>query len=196
MAVRDTLNKIEELAASSMHMPLTGKIFVDEDELTQLVEEFRKELPQELGHAEEIINERETILRAAQSEADKIIKEAQKRAAQLVEENDVVTKSREKARVIEIQAHQKSNEIIANARAQSRQYQEGVQTYANQVFSHLIANVANMANSVDSIEKILKKDMQVLQEAKTVLKQQTYNQAPAQSQDYSQEQNYQQNPQD
>jgi len=100
MAVRDTLNKIEELVASASHLPLTGKALINEDELLKLIEEFRNELPQELGHAENIINERNNIMQMAQVEADKIIKQAEKQAQKLVDENDVVIKAREKAHLL------------------------------------------------------------------------------------------------
>ena len=157
MAVRDTLNKIEELVASASHFPLTKKAIIDEENLLQLIDEFRNELPQELGHAEEIIREREGIIRAAQHDADRIIKQAEKRATQLVDENDVVTKSREKARIIEIQAQQQAAKILEQSRTQARQFQEGVNTYSNQVFDQLIANVANTANSINDMENIMKK---------------------------------------
>ena len=190
MAVRDTLNKIEELVASASHLPLTGKALINEDELLKLIEEFRNELPQELGHAESIINERENILRSAQIEADKIIKQAEKQAQKFVDENDVVIKAREKARLLEIQAQREYAEAVANNRVQIQQFQKGVNQYANQVFT-------NTANSVNDLEMILKNAMQVLQQSKAALSQQAYANAHAQQmQNYQtqQPQNYQQNP--
>ena len=193
MAVRDTLNKIEELVASASHLPLTGKALINEDELLKLIEEFRNELPQELGHAEEIIRERENILRMAQQEADKIIKQAEKRSVKLIDENDVVIKAREKARIIEIQAQRECATTLSNNRLQAQQFQNGVNQYANQVFDQLIANVANTANSVNDLEIILKQAMQVLQQSKAALSQQAYaNYQSQQMQDYQpQPQDYQ-----
>ena len=62
MAVRDTLNKVENLVASAWHLPLTGKATIDEEKLVQLVDELRDGLPQELEQAENIIRERDNIL--------------------------------------------------------------------------------------------------------------------------------------
>ena len=194
MAVRDTLNKIENLVASASHLPLTGKALIDEDDLLHLIDEFRNELPQELGHAEEIINDSNEIIRNAQIEAEKIIKQAEKRAALLVDENDVVTKARDKARMIEIQAHQQSNEIISNANAQARQFQESVQQYANQVFDQLISNVNSTFGNFQHLNATFKHALQVLQQSKMAVNQQSYNQAKAQNQNYAQNINYAQNP--
>jgi vacuolar-type H+-ATPase subunit H len=192
MAVRDTLNKIEELVASASHLPLTGKALINEDELLKLIEEFRNELPQELGRAEEIIRDRENIIRDAQNSSEEIIKQAKEQAAQLVEVNDVVTKAREKARVIEIKAQQQAASILENSRLQARQFQEGVNQYSHQVFDQLIANVANTANSINDIENVLKQAMQVLQQSKMTLSKQAY---ATQQQPNYQQQNYQQQPQ-
>ena len=189
MAVRDTLNKIEELVASASHLPLTGKALINEDDLLQLIEEFRNELPQELGRAEEVLREHDEILRAAQQEADKIIKQAEKQAQKLVDENDVVIKAREKAHILEIQAQREYATTLANNRTQAQQFQNGVIQYANQVFDQLIANVTNTANCVNELEMTLKQAMQVLQQSKSALGQQAY--ANYQQQNY-QQQNYQQ----
>ena len=59
MAVQDILNKIENLAAGAPHLPLTNKMLISEDEFLHLVDELRKELPQELEHANEVMTERE-----------------------------------------------------------------------------------------------------------------------------------------
>ena len=47
MAVRDTLAKIEDMAAGAPHLPLTNKMLISEEEFLHLVNELRQELPQE-----------------------------------------------------------------------------------------------------------------------------------------------------
>ena len=184
MAVRDTLNKVENLVAGASHLLLTGKLLIDEDELTALIDELRHALPQELDRAEEIIRERDNILKTAQEQADRIIKQAEKRAEMLVDENDIVTKARENARTVVTQAHQKSNEIVERARSQARQLQDNANLYANQVLDQLIANVTNTFNGVQAAEANLEQARQVLQQSKITVNQNAY--AYSQSQDYQQ----------
>ena len=69
MAVRDTLDKIETLVADAAHLPLTEKIVISEQDLVHLVEELRQELPLELERADEIMKDKDTIIRTAQEEA-------------------------------------------------------------------------------------------------------------------------------
>ena len=97
MAVRDTLNKVENLVAGASHLPLTGKALIDEDELSALIDELRNALPQELDRAEQIIRDRESMIQSAQQQAEKIIKDAQRQAERLVDENDIVLKARKNA---------------------------------------------------------------------------------------------------
>ena len=104
MAVHDILNKIENLVVSAPHLPLTNKTIISEDELVHLMEELRKELPNEIEHAEEVMKERDNILKNAQAEANNIIKQAQLQAEQLMDENDIVVKAREKSRMVLSQA--------------------------------------------------------------------------------------------
>ena len=110
MSVRDTLNKIENLAAGAPHLPLTNKMLISEDDFLHLVDELRKELPQEIEHAEEVMKERDNILQNAQAEANSIIKQAQMQAEQLMDENDIVIKAREKSRMVLSQAQQQYNQ--------------------------------------------------------------------------------------
>ena len=201
MAVRDTLNKIEELVAGASHLFLTGKALIDEDELSALIDESRHALPQELDRAEQIIRERDSMIKAAQDQADAIIKQAEKRAERMVDENDIVTKARENARLVVSQAHQQSNEILDRARFQSRQLQDEVNNYANQVFEQLIAHVLNTFNGVRAAESGLEQAQQVLQQAKITMNQNAYNYAQSQAQAQAQQspppqspQNYQQQP--
>lgn len=199
MAVRDTLNKIEELVAKAPHLPLTNKSIISEEYLIHLVEELRKELPQELEHATEVMKERENILKNAQAEADNIIKQARLEADKLVDENDIVVKARDKSRMVLSQAQQQEAEIMERTRQNSKQLQDDADRYANQVFDQLIAHVSNTFQGFQQAQAGLEHARQILQQAKINMNQQAAQQAYAQtygqggySQQYDQGQQYDQ----
>ena len=104
MAVRDTLNQIENLVASASHLPLTEKVIIEENDLIHLVEELRQDLPMELERAEEIMKERDNIIQVAQQEASNIVNQAKQTAERLIDENDLVIKAREKSQAVLHQA--------------------------------------------------------------------------------------------
>ena len=190
MAVKDTLAKIENMTAGAPHLPLTNKMLISEDEFIHLVEELRKELPQELEHATEVMQERDNIIKNAQAEAANIIKQAQLQAEQLMDENDIVIKAREKSRMVLSQAQQQEAEIMERTRQNARQLQDDADRYANQVFDQLIAHVTNTFQGVQQAQAGFENARQILQQAKVQMNQQAAQQNYAQS--YGAQQNYNQ----
>ncbi len=182
MSVRDTLNQIEELVASSSHMWFTDRILINENDLIHLVEELRQELPLELERADQIMRERDTLILSAQQEADNIIKQAQQQAAQMVDENDLVVTAREKSQTVLHQAQQQEQEIIERTKQNARELQDNADRYANQVFDQLIAHVTNTFHGVQQAEAGLEQARQILMQAKAQMNQQAAAQAYAQSQ--------------
>jgi|GEM_PF-481971 len=181
MAVRNTLDKIESLVAGAPHLPLTNKTVISEEELVRLVEELRKDLPQELEHASEVMKERDNILQNAQAEASNIIRQAQLQVEQMLDENDIVVKAREKSRMVLSQAQQQEAEIMERTRQNSKQLQEDADRYANQVFDQLIAHVTNTFQGVQQAQAGLEHARNILQQAKLQMNQQAAQQVYAQS---------------
>ena len=182
MAVRDTLDQIETLVADASHLPLTEKIVINEQDLVHLVEELRQELPLELERADQIMHDKDSIIRTAQEEAAAIIKQAKQFAEKLLDENDIVVKARERSQTVLNQAKQQEQEIVERTRANARQLQDDADRYANQVFDQLIAHVTNTFQGVQQAQQGLEQARQILQQAKIQMNQQAAQQAYAQSQ--------------
>lgn len=180
MAVRDTLNRIENLVASASHLPLTGKAVIEEEDLVKLVEDLRRDLPQELEQAEKIMQDKDNIIRMAQDEADKIIKQARLQAEQLVDENETVMKAREKARMILTEVQQQQVETMERTRVQAQTLQDQADAYANQVFDQLITHVTSTFQGVQNAVQGLEQARQILQQAKIQMNQQAAQNSYAQ----------------
>ena len=182
MAVRDTLNQIEDLVASSSHLWFTDRIMINDNDLIHLVEELRQELPLELERADEIMRERDKIIMSAQQEATNIVNQAKERAAQIVDENDLVIKAREKSQAVISQAQAQEQEIVERTRQNARELQDNADRYANQVFDQLIAHVTNTFQGVQQAQAGLEQARQILIQAKAQMNQQAMQQAYSQSQ--------------
>ena len=85
MKVLDLLEEIEEICDTASGVPLTNKIMVDKAELIEIVSDIRKALPDEIQQAQFIKDERERILGDAKEEYETIIKDAEQRAAELLD---------------------------------------------------------------------------------------------------------------
>ena len=97
MKVIELLQEIEDILDTSGGFPLTGKVMVDPDEIRNLLNEIRDELPEEIQQAQWIKNERQRILDDAKKEYDSLIKVANEKADQLVDEHDITLRAKKRA---------------------------------------------------------------------------------------------------
>ncbi|WP_312649158.1 ATPase [Aminipila sp.] len=97
MKVLELLDEIEEIVDTSTSFPLTGKIMVDAEEILEIVKEIRVELPDEIQQAQWIKDERQRILEEAKKEYETVITDAKRQAEVLVENDDIVVKSKMRA---------------------------------------------------------------------------------------------------
>ncbi|MGN1350522.1 MAG: hypothetical protein ACI4VM_05950 [Anaerovoracaceae bacterium] len=97
MKIIDLIQDIEDILETSSGFPLTGKVMVDPDELRSILKEIKDELPEEIQQAQWIKNERQRILDDAKKEYDSLIKVANEKADQLVEEHDITLRAKKRA---------------------------------------------------------------------------------------------------
>jgi len=101
MKVLDLLEEIEEICDTAPGVPLTNKIMVDKAELLEIVDDIRNALPDEIQQAQFIKDERERILNDAREEYEEMIRDAEQRAEVLIDQNEITTRARQRAREIE-----------------------------------------------------------------------------------------------
>ena len=80
MKINDLLKEIEDILDSAGGFPLTGKVIVDPDEISDILKEIKNELPEEIQQAQWIMSERQRILEEAKNDYNSIINEAQEKA--------------------------------------------------------------------------------------------------------------------
>ena len=121
MKVLELLDEIEEIIDSASTVPVVRKVMVDPNEISEIVKEIRLMLPDEISNAQLIINEKNRVLEDAKKECERIIQEAQVKADQLVEQDEITLKAKNKA-----------EKIISSANENSTVMQLGVLNYVDQ----------------------------------------------------------------
>jgi hypothetical protein len=126
--VMDVVDTLEELVGSGRRVPFTPSIVVNEEEILELVDRIRVSLPEDLVAAQHTVEEREQLLaRAAREaletstraehaaaalteraveEAERVVREAQARAADLIAENAITRSATDRARMVVDEAEQ------------------------------------------------------------------------------------------
>ncbi len=145
MEIFTLLENLEELIENSSKVPFSSKVMVDKEELGEILEEIRLKLPDELKQAKRIKDERLNILNDAQKESDDLLKEAENKIIQMVDEH-VITK----------QAIMQKEEIIENANRISKEISCGTRDYADAI--------------LEKVEDVLRETMQVVHNNRKELK--------------------------
>ena len=124
MKIMDLLKEIEDILDSAGGFPLTGKVIVDPDEISDILKEIKQELPEEIQQAQWIKNERQRILDDARAEYDRLVTSAKEKADQMVDTDDITLRAKKRA-----------DDIMRATEENVTNLKRGTYTYIDEVFS-------------------------------------------------------------
>ncbi len=124
MKIIDLLQEIEDILDSAGGFPLTGKVIVDPDEISDILKEIKSGLPEEIRQAQWIKNERQRILDDARAEYDRLVSEAKQKSDQMVDSDDIT-----------LRAKRRADEIMRATEENVVNLKKGTYTYIDEVFA-------------------------------------------------------------
>lgn len=138
----DPLVRIDEIIAvveNARSVPMSRNCMLDRSELIGLLDELRGELPGELRRSTALLDERDKILEAGRTEAERIIAEAEAEHARLVSVNEIT-----------VSAEHEAARIVGEARAEAQRLRDEVDDYVDTA----LANFEQfLTRSLASIER-------------------------------------------
>jgi vacuolar-type H+-ATPase subunit H len=112
MNVDDMVDLLDDMLEDAVKMPLTGgRCLIDSQKAKEIIDDIRKNLPQEIRQAKAMVADRGEIISIAKQEAEDIIRSAEERARSIVNKDELVIQAQNRANEILSQAHQKSREV-------------------------------------------------------------------------------------
>ncbi len=112
MSVEQIVDQIDDVLEKAFSFPLSGgKILVDGEEIRNLLDDIRLNLPKDIRQAERIVADRTQIISDAKREAETIVRVAEERAKAMVAKDEITREAQEKANEMMNQARQKSAEM-------------------------------------------------------------------------------------
>ncbi len=126
MDIQHLVDRLEQLLNESFRFPLSAYLFVNEDQIFNLIDQLRVAVPEEVKRANRIESEKDRILAQAQEEAERIRKLAQQEAGELVN-RDTVTMS----------AQQRADNILERARRDAEALRQDADVYVVEVLAQL-----------------------------------------------------------
>ncbi len=144
--IEDLIDEMYDVLDKGWKMPLSaGKVFVDGEEVRQILDEIKEEIPTEVRKARAIVADRAQIIDEANREADTIIRVAQEKAQAMVEQDELVR-----------QAQQKANELLAQAQAKFKEMRKASNDYVEDLMRRtdesLSENLAELRKTRQNIK--------------------------------------------
>ena len=114
--VEDILKQIDDLLDAAWAMPLSGgKVVVDVEQIRNLLDAVRANMPAEVRQARAIVKDRADIISTAKREAESIIRTAEERRNQILSHDEIVVQAQEKANEIQVQTHKRARDMRKSA---------------------------------------------------------------------------------
>ena len=144
--IEDLIDEMYDVLDKGWKMPLSaGRMFVDGEEVRQILDEIKEEIPSEVRKAKAIVADRAQIISEAQREAETIIRVAEEKAKTLVNQEEIVR-----------QAQAKANELIAQAQTKFKEMRKASNDYVDDLMRRadesLSENLAELRKTRQSIK--------------------------------------------
>jgi beta-galactosidase/beta-glucuronidase len=131
------LQQIEDLIQEAKSMPLSSSVLMNREEMLELVEAARADLPEEVKQARWIVKDREELLAKGRRDAEALVERAQQERARLVSEQEVTRGAQEEADRIISEAQEQARQIRLEAEdyvdAKLAQYEIALERTANEI---------------------------------------------------------------
>lgn len=104
MTVLELLAEMHDKIENSNSFPLTNRVLVDRDEFLEIIKSINEALPNDLTEAMWINKNKDMIISEAEEDAKKIVTNANKLAADLVEEHIITKNAKDRAMQITVES--------------------------------------------------------------------------------------------
>lgn len=135
------VDQLEAKINGSRRVPLSSRVMLEEEELLALVQEFRAAIPNEIKQARQIMQQRDQIMKAAQTEADKILSLARERAEYMINQDTIYSVAKERG-----------EQVLTDAQRDALATRQEIDEYAEAVLTsledHCQAQLAQIRNGL------------------------------------------------
>ena len=110
------IDRLEDTVDGAKNAPFSNdKAAVSRNELNEIIEGMRLNLPREVKQAQRIVGQAHSIIDKANSNGQAIIMEANEKAAQMISEEQIYKQAKAEAEALIEDAQNKANSIIKEA---------------------------------------------------------------------------------
>ncbi|MDD6084956.1 MAG: vacuolar-type H+-ATPase subunit H [Oscillospiraceae bacterium] len=148
-SIEEILENMDDLLDNSKTLPFTSKILIDAEQMRELINDVRLNIPQEIKRAKVIDFDRERILKSAEEQAESIIRNAETKKDAMISEQEITKEAKKRAVEILNKAQNTSKEV----RAALDQYVEKRLTDVETELQNTISAIKTTKNKYSSYKK-------------------------------------------
>lgn len=148
MEILTLIDKLEQMAAQSKVIPLTGKAVVRRHHLLDLVDQMRLAVPRSVQDAQEVLKRREQILNQTVVDAKRIKAAADNESYTRLEESELVKSAKRRYDEIIHEAEAQGRQLLERVQQEVKSRRSGADQYARDVLSNLEQDLAGTLNEV------------------------------------------------
>ena len=155
MNIDDLLDIMDELIDKAWKVPLSSKSMVDVEQIKDVVQDIRLNMPAEIRQAKTIVADRNKIIADARREADTVIRVAEEKAAFMVTQEEIYKAAQQKANETVAQA----NKMSADLKRSTNEYIENMLKHTDEVLTQELTeirkarqNMKNAGRGGDTVE--------------------------------------------
>lgn len=147
----------------------TTKVVVPKNELYDLLDDLRRDVPEEIKRYQKILRQRDAILEDAESKAAAILSDAQEQYKALVEEHAIMQEAYQQADLTVQQANAQAEQIIANAKAQAEEIGKGALYYTGDLLAMAEKSINAAYESAVNNARVLQGHLETIRQNKAEL---------------------------
>jgi vacuolar-type H+-ATPase subunit H len=159
--IQQELNALEEMILDSPRLPLTGKTFIDEEQLLDQLDLIRLNLPGAFQMAQEVLNRREEVVLEAENYGRQLIAGAEARALDLTDELGIVRQAEMEAKQIRQQVQQECEVLREQVLAEVEQIRENAKQDLEIMRRTAIAESEEIQRGADEYADKVLQDMEM-----------------------------------
>ena len=131
--IEQTIEDIYEYLDTCKYAAFSNKesIIVNKDDIYDLLEELKGNIPEEIRHSRQIVQNRDAILDNAKATAQQLLAKAEEKQGELVEKNEIMQQAYAQAQEVVNQANINAMDLLNQATTEANNYQMSAMKYTD-----------------------------------------------------------------
>ena len=149
MNIDDLLDIMDELIDKAWKVPLSLKSMVDVEQIKDVVQDIRLNMPAEIRQAKTIVADRNKIIADARREADTVIRVAEEKAAFMLTQEEIYKAAQQKANETVAQA----NKVSAELKRSTNEYIDNMLRHTDEVLTQELTEIRKARQNIKNVAK-------------------------------------------